>query len=227
MSQDECPNLQEVYGEEFNKLYNQYVSEHKYRKKVAARDLMRHICNAQLETGMPYFLFKDSCNKKSNQNNIGTIKLANLCTEIVQYTSGKISSICNLASINLTKFVLPNIQSDNILDHYDFLELEKISYIICKSLNRVIDVQYYTYEESKKQNIEARPIGIGVQGLANVFFKLKLPYTSLNARILNSAIFEVIYYGAIKCSIDLAKEFGPYKFFENSMYSKGILQFDL
>mmetsp|Transcript_42664 Transcript_42664/g.52493 ORF Transcript_42664/g.52493 Transcript_42664/m.52493 type:complete len:692 (-) Transcript_42664:85-2160(-) len=220
MCPDECPNLYNVYGNEFELLYMKYVTDKKYRKKIKARELWTSIIQSQIETGTPYMVYKDSCNKKSNQMNLGTIKSSNLCTEIIEYTSKDEIAVCNLASIGLPKFV----KSDT---EFDFKKLIQITKIITKNLNKIIDVNYYPVKEAKTSNFKHRPIGIGVQGLADVFIKMKMPFESNEAKKLNKLIFEAIYYGALKASCELAKENGTYSSYNGSPASKGLLQFDL
>jgi ribonucleoside-diphosphate reductase alpha chain len=219
MSPDECPGLNKVYGEEFNKLYKQYESEGKFRKQVNAVDLFRRIMEVQIETGVPYLCLKDSTNMKSNQKNIGVIESMNLCSEIAEYSSADEYGTCNLCSINLTKFVEGN--------YFDFEGLRKIAYLATENLDRVIDVNFYPCPETERSNSRHRPIGLGVQGLADVFFLLKLPFDSVEAQILNNKIFETIYYGAVEASADRAQKLGSYSTFEGSPFSQGQLQFDL
>lgn len=217
---NEVPGLADCYGEEFEKLYTKYEKEQKYRKQVKAQDLWFEILEAQIETGTPYMLYKDAANKKSNQKNLGTIKSSNLCTEIIEYTSPDEVAVCNLASIALPKFVA----EDGKFDHQ---KLYDITYVVTKNLNKVIDVNYYPVKEARNSNMRHRPIGIGVQGLADTFIQLKMPFDSKESRELNTDIFETIYFAAMTASKDLSKVDGPYKTFKGSPVSKGIFQFDM
>jgi len=221
-SPDEAPGLDDVYGEEFNKLYNKYESEGRGRKTVKAQDLWYKIIEAQIETGTPYILYKDSANLKSNQKNLGTIKSSNLCTEIIEYSDSKETAVCNLASIALPKFIIPGKKPK-----YDLNALKDIAYTATINLNRVIDVNYYPTKETKTSNMKHRPIGIGVQGLADTFAILKIPFESDEAKTLDRDIFEAIYYGAMCASVDLAEKEGAYQTFKGSPLSKGLFQFDL
>jgi ribonucleoside-diphosphate reductase alpha chain len=219
MCPDKCPGLTDAVGDDFKKLYEQYEADQKYNKQVNATDLWKHILESLIETGIPYIHFKDTANKLSNQQNIGTIKSSNLCGEIIQYSDANEIAVCNLASICLPSFIKDG--------RFDFELLSKISGIITENLNKIIDVNYYPVPEAKTSNMRHRPIGIGVQGLADVFCILDIPYESENARILNKSIFEAIYYGALRSSCDLAKEFGHYESFIGSPFSQGKLQFHL
>lgn len=221
MCPNRCPGLVDVYGEEFEALYMKYESEGKGIKVVKARTIWTEIIKSQIETGTPYMLYKDAANKKSNQKNIGTIKSSNLCTEIMEYTAPDEVAVCNLASIALPKFV------DLETNTYNFAELEKVASIITKNLNRVIDRNYYPVPEAKKSNFRHRPIGIGVQGLADAYAMLKINFDSPEAEDLNIRIFETIYYGAVKSSMEIAKVEGHYETFPGSPASKGELQFDM
>lgn len=217
----ECPGLHECWGEEFEKLYTKYEAQSLYKKKIKARDLWFHIVDCQIETGMPYMLYKDSCNSKSNHQNLGTIKCSNLCTEIVEYTAPDEVAVCNLASIALNRFVDPKTRT------FDFKQLQHVSSVITKNLNKVIDVSYYPVEEARNSNVRNRPIGIGVQGLADAFILMRLPFDSPEAKELNKKIFENMYYAACKTSCDLAEKYGPYQNYAGSPASKGKLQYDL
>lgn len=219
MCPDECPGLCEVYGEEFDNLYQKYVSEGRYRKVIKARKLWWHILSVQIEQGLPYIVYKDAMNRKSNQKNLGTIVCSNLCTEIIEYTSPDEVAVCNLASICLPKCIVDG--------KFDFELLGKITRIITKNLNRIIDVNFYTEEETRSSNFKNRPIGIGVQGLADAFIMLGMPFDSEEAAKLNKDIFETIYYYAMDTSIELAKTDCPYDTFVGSPLSEGKLQFDL
>jgi len=221
-SPDEAPGLDDVYGEEFKALYTKYESEGRGRKTVKAQDLWYKIIEAQIETGTPYILYKDAANLKSNQKNLGTIKSSNLCTEIMEYSDSKETAVCNLASIALPKFIIPGKKPK-----FDFNALKDIAYTATFNLNRVIDVNYYPTKETKTSNLKHRPIGIGVQGLADTFAILKIAFESDEAKQLDRDIFEAIYYGAMLASVDLAEKEGPYQSFKGSPLSKGIFQFDL
>ena len=215
----ESPNLQETYGAEFEQLYTRYEREGKARRTIPARELWNAILEAQIETGTPYLLYKDACNEKSNQKNLGTIKSSNLCTEIIEYTSPDEVAVCNLASIALPRFVQNGT--------FDFQKLFEITQVITRNLNKVIDRNYYPVPEARYSNMRHRPIGIGVQGLADVFMLLRLPFESDEARLLNRDIFETIYFGAVTASNELAKRDGAYETFAGSPISKGLFQFDL
>lgn len=219
-----CPSiskgLSDVYGEDFNILYEKYEREGKFTQQVKAKDIFFLILKSLIETGGPYILFKDACNYKSNQKNSGTIYASNLCCEILQITSEEEIAVCNLASISLKKFVTDN-------NEYDFDLLKKITKIVTINLNKIIDRTYYPIKEAKISNKRHRPIGIGVQGLADTFLKLKIPYDSEDAKKLNKEIFETIYFGALEASMELAKSESYYDSFPNSPIAKGIVQFDL
>ncbi len=219
-SPDEAKDLHETYGEEFEKLYEKFEKEGKARKTVKAQDLWFEILEAQIETGNPYILYKDACNIKSNQKNLGTIKSSNLCTEIIEYTSPDEVAVCNLASIALNKFVKDDMT-------YDHKKLYEITKVITRNLNKVIDVNYYPVEEARNSNMRHRPIGIGVQGLADTFILMRHAFDSPEAKKLNEEIFETIYFGAMEASMEIAKEEGTYKTYEGSPVSKGIFQFDM
>lgn len=217
---NECPGLADVYGEDFERLYHKYESEGKFRKQIKAQDLWFEILEAQIETGTPYILYKDSANKKSNQKNLGTIKSSNLCTEIIEYTAPDEVAVCNLASIALPKFVT----EDGKFDHDKLYEITKVA---TRNLNKVIDINYYPVEEARKSNMRHRPIGLGVQGLADAFIMLRMPFDSEEARGLNRDIFETIYFAAMEASMEEAKKHGSYETFKGSPVSKGIFQFDM
>jgi ribonucleoside-diphosphate reductase alpha chain len=217
---NEAPGLADVWGEEFERLYEKYESEGKFRRQIKAQDLWFEILESQIETGTPYMLYKDSANRKSNQKNLGTIKSSNLCTEIIEYTSKDEVAVCNLASIALPKFVTP----EGTFDHQKLYEITKV---VTRNLNKVIDINYYPVEEARTSNLRHRPIGIGVQGLADAFIMLRMPFDSPEARRLNEDIFETIYFGAMEASMELAKKDGPYETFKGSPVSKGIFQFDM
>lgn len=212
--------LQDVYGKEFEDLYWKYVSENKYTKKMKARELWTRILFSQIETGVPYMVYKDACNQKSNQKNLGTIKSSNLCTEIIQYSSKDETAVCNLASIGLPTY----IKEDKSFDHE--LLGRKVRQIV-RNLNRVIDINFYPTENAHRSNMKHRPMGIGVQGLADVFMDLGIDWESGEARNLNRDIFETIYYYSISESCELAKLEQPYETYAGSPISEGKLQFDL
>ncbi len=216
---NKAPGLAECYGEKFEKLFVQYEMEGRAHKTLKARDLWYKIIQSQIETGSPFMLYKDHANEKSNQKNLGTIRSSNLCTEIIQYTSEKEIAVCNLASIALPRFVING--------EFDHKKLFEVTYQVTRNLNRIIDLNYYPVEEARYSNLKNRPIGIGVQGLADTFFKLRLPFDSEGARRANKEIFETIYYAALSASADLAKEFGHYDSYEGSPISQGILQPDM
>lgn len=217
---NECPGLADVYGEDFERLYTKYETEGKFRKQIKAQDIWFEILEAQIETGTPYILYKDAANKKSNQKNLGTIKSSNLCTEIIEYTAPDEVAVCNLASIALPKFVT----EDGKFDHDRLFEITKVA---TRNLNKVIDINYYPVEEARKSNMRHRPIGLGVQGLADAFIMLRMPFDSEEARGLNKDIFETIYFAAMEASMEEAKKYGAYETFKGSPVSKGIFQFDM
>jgi ribonucleoside-diphosphate reductase alpha subunit len=216
---NEAPGLPETWGDEFEALYNKYEQEGKARKTVRAQELWFKILDSQIETGTPYLLYKDAANRKSNQQNLGTIRSSNLCTEIIEYTSPEEVAVCNLASIALPRFV-----KDGQFDHQ---QLYDVTYQVTKNLNAVIDQNYYPVEEARFSNTRHRPIGIGVQGLADAFIMLRLPFESDYAKMLNKNIFETIYFASMTASKDLAKKDGAYATYEGSPISKGIFQFDM
>jgi len=218
---NECPGLYDNYGEKFEALYEQYEREGKARKTIKAQDLWFAILESQIETGTPYILYKDACNEKSNQKNLGTIRSSNLCTEIVEYTAPDEVAVCNLASISLPKFV----QEENQV--FDFEKLHEITRVVTRNLNRIIDINYYPIPEAANSNFRHRPIGIGVQGLADAFILMKMPFDSEEARKLNRDIFETIYHAAVEESCVLAEKHGAYETFKGSPASQGILQFDM
>mmetsp|Transcript_25699 Transcript_25699/g.37899 ORF Transcript_25699/g.37899 Transcript_25699/m.37899 type:complete len:803 (-) Transcript_25699:135-2543(-) len=227
MCPDECPGLNECYGVEFKELYTKYERAGKARKSIKAQTLWFAILDSQVETGTPYMLYKDHCNEKSNQKNLGTIKCSNLCTEIVEYTSPDEVAVCNLASISLSHLVTPSQSYANNNGTFDLEMLKKISMVLTKNLNKVIDRNFYPVQEAKNSNMRHRPIGLGVQGLADAFQMLKIPFDSPKARKLNKDIFETIYFGACTASMELASKDGPYETYDGSPASKGELQFDL
>jgi ribonucleoside-diphosphate reductase alpha subunit len=217
---NEAPGLADVWGEDFERLYEKYEKEEKFRKQIKAQDLWFEILESQIETGTPYILYKDAANRKSNQKNLGTIKSSNLCTEIIEYTSADEVAVCNLASIALPKFVT----EDGKFDHEKLYEITKVA---TRNLNKVIDINYYPVIEARNSNMRHRPIGLGVQGLADAFIMLRMPFDSPEARRLNEDIFETIYFGAMEASMELSKQLGPYETFKGSPVSKGIFQFDM
>jgi ribonucleoside-diphosphate reductase alpha subunit len=232
MCPHECPGLPDVYGEEFNELYRTYVAQGRFKKAVKARLVWDAILKSQVETGTPYMCYKDSVNAKSNQKNIGTIKSSNLCTEVVQVSTPDETAVCNLASICLPSFVKNASYgsadgSSGTTPYFDFEQLHAVTRVITRNLNRVIDNNYYPTEAARKSNMRHRPIGIGVQGLADVFMMLGLSFDEPKARKLNTGIFEAIYHAALTESCELAKEEGPYETFQGSPASQGILQQDM
>ena len=246
MCPDECPGLSDAYGDEFVKLYTDYETKNKGRKTIKARDLWFRIMDSQMETGTPYILYKDAANKKSNQQNLGTIKSSNLCTEIIEYSDDKETAVCNLASIGLSRFV----REDKL---FDYEKLHEVTKVVTDNLNRVIDINFYPTDKTKRSNLRHRPIGLGVQGLADVFALMNVPFTSNDARSINKKIFETIYHASMEQSMEIAKErytliqegkkediyneyeikledksfCGAYSSFEGSPLSKGIFQFDM
>jgi ribonucleoside-diphosphate reductase alpha chain len=216
---NEAPGLADCHGAVFEALYEKYEREGRARRVIKAQELWFEILEAQTETGTPYMLFKDHANGKSNQKNLGTIKSSNLCTEIIEYTSPDEVAVCNLASIALPKFVI-----NGKFDHNKLMEVTRH---VTKNLNRIIDINYYPVPEAERSNRRHRPIGIGVQGLADTFIKLKMPFDSEEAQLLNEDIHETIYYGAMLASMELAKKHGPYETFKGSPVSEGIFQFDM
>ncbi|HJV19725.1 MAG TPA: ribonucleoside-diphosphate reductase subunit alpha [Sediminibacterium sp.] len=216
---NEAPGLSECWGEAFEALYTKYETEGKARKTVKAQDLWFAVLQSQIETGTPYMLYKDAANSKSNQQNLGTIKGSNLCTEIIEYTSPDEVAVCNLASLALPRFVIGGV--------FDHQKLFEVTYQATMNLNKIIDHNYYPVDEARTSNLKHRPIGLGVQGLADVFILLRLPFESDEAKQLNKDIFETIYYAAMTGSKDLAKAQGAYSSFAGSPLSKGIFQFDM
>ncbi|RLM56353.1 ribonucleoside-diphosphate reductase large subunit-like [Panicum miliaceum] len=236
---NEAPGLADCWGDEFENLYKKYEREGKAKKVVPAQTLWFDILKAQIETGTPYMLYKDTCNRKSNQQNLGTIKSSNLCTEIIEYTSPTETAVCNLASIALPRFVREKgvpLEShpsklvgstDSKNRYFDFEKLAEVTSTVTYNLNKIIDINYYPVETAKRSNMRHRPIGIGVQGLADTFILLGMPFDSPEAQQLNKDIFETIYYHALKASAELAAKEGPYETYEGSPVSKGILQPDM
>ena len=223
MCPDECPGLSDVYGDEFKELYERYESQGRGKKTMQARDLWFQILDAQMETGTPYLCYKDAANRKSNQKNIGIIKSSNLCTEILEVSTSKETAVCNLASIALPSFVDTSTQPPS----YNFEKLHEISKIVTNNLNKVIDVNFYPTEKTHTSNMRHRPIGIGVQGLADTFIQMGYTFESEEAKILNKHIFETIYHGALERSCEIATVNGPYETFYGSPASNGILQYDM
>ena len=218
---DKAPGLSDVYGEEFERLYTKYEEEGLATKTIPASDIWKAIIKSQSETGTPYMLYKDACNEKSNQKNLGVIKSSNLCTEILEYTDKDETSVCNLASIALPKYV--NLETGT----FDYKELHRITKMVTKNLNKVVDRNFYPVETARRSNMRHRPIGLGVQGLADVFNLLRLPFDCEQSRQINSYIFETMYHAALESSCELAELDGPYETFEGSPASKGILQPDM
>lgn len=217
----EAPGLADVYGDEFEALYARYEAEGRGRETIRAQKLWYAILEAQTETGNPYMLYKDACNRKSNQKNLGTIRSSNLCTEIIEYTAPDEVAVCNLASLALPRFV------DEKNGEFDFQKLHEITEIVTRNLNKIIEVNHYPVPEARKSNFRHRPVGLGVQGLADTFLALRMPFDSPEAKKLNIQIFETIYHAALTSSCDLAKELGPYETYEGSPVSQGILQYDM
>ena len=232
MCPHECPGLPDVYGEEFNELYRTYVAQGRYKKAVKARQVWDAILKSQVETGTPYMCYKDAANTKSNQKNIGTIKSSNLCTEIMEVSGPEETAVCNLASICLPSFVKTasygnSDGSSGTNTYFDFGELHDVTRVITRNLNRVIDKNFYPTEAARRSNMRHRPIGIGVQGMADVFQMLGLAFDEPKSRKLNTGIFEAVYHAALTESCALAKEEGPYETFKGSPASEGILQQDM
>lgn len=219
MCPNECPNLYNVHSEEFNKLYISYEEAGKGKKTIKARELWEKILESQIETGLPYMLYKDSANRKSNQKNLGTIRSSNLCTEIIEYTAHDEVAVCNLASLSLPMFL-----QNGIFNHKLFYSVVRK---VTKNLNKIIDINYYPIEEAKNSNLRHRPIGLGVQGLADLFMMMKLPFTSKEAKLLNKEIFETLYFASVEESMEISKIDGAYSSFKGSPMSEGIFQFDM
>ena len=219
---NEAPGLFDSYGDKFEQLYTQYEQiPGKPRKIIRARQLWQQILESQQETGTPYMLFKDAANKKSNQKNLGTIHCSNLCTEIIEYTSKDEIAVCNLASIALPMFVNRDART------FDHERLFDIATVVTRNLNKIIDINYYPVAQAEYSNKKNRPIGLGVQGLADAFILMRLPFDSAEAQTLNRHIFETIYYAALTASCQLAQQLGPYDSYAGSPISEGILQFDM
>lgn len=219
MCPNECPNLFSTHGDEFEALYLKYEGENKGRKTVKARDLWEKILESQIETGTPYMLYKDAANRKSNQKNLGTIRSSNLCTEIMEYTAPDEVAVCNLASIALPMFVKNG--------EFDHKELFRVTKRVTRNLNRVIDRNYYPVKEAENSNMRHRPIGLGVQGLADAFILLRLPFTSDEAKKLNQEIFETLYFASVTASMEMAEEEGVYSSYEGSPIAEGKFQYNL
>ena len=220
MCPHECPGLSDTHSKEFEKLYTKYEKDGKGRKTIKAQDLWFKILESQIETGTPYMLYKDAANAKSNQQNLGVIKSSNLCTEIIEYTAPDEVAVCNLASLALPKYVKDDAT-------FDFEKLFEVTYQATINLNRIIDENYYPVKEAKNSNLRHRPIGLGVQGLADAFIMMRLPFESEEAKALNREVFETIYFASMTASKDLAKEDGAYETYPGSPVSKGIFQFDM
>lgn len=232
MDPDKCPGLTNVYGEHFDELYNHYIDNNKYNKKIYIMDLWKEIVTSQIESGVPYMLSKDACNKKSNQNNLGTIKSSNLCTEIVEFSSDDETAVCNLCSIAVNQYVdeIPFSGGKKPLECFNHELLLKDMETYVRNMDNVIDVNDYPTIECKNSNMRHRPIGIGIQGLQDAFFMLRIPFDSAEALQLDREIFETIYYGFLRNSCNLAKQYGKYESFDKNggcPLSKGILQFDM
>ena len=221
MCPHECPGLHEVWGDKFEELYTKYEKEGRAKKTIKAQKLWYAIIESQIETGTPYMLYKDSCNRKSNQQNLGTIKCSNLCTEIVEYSAPDEVAVCNLASIAVNAFV------DKEKRTYDFEQLKRVAKVATKNLNKIIEVNFYPVEEARNSNMRHRPIGIGIQGLADAYILMRLPFESEEACLLNKQIFETIYHGALEASCELAQVDGPYSTYQGSPVSQGKLQYDM
>ena len=216
---NEAPGLDNTYGEDFERLYEKYERECKFRKQVKAQELWFKILEAQIEAGVPYMLYKDSANRKSNQKNLGVIRSSNLCTEIMEYTSPDEVAVCNLASLALPKYI-----KDGKFDHQRLYDVTKVA---TRNLNRIIDINYYPVEEARRSNMRHRPIGLGVQGLADTFVMLRMPFESAEARQLNKEIFETIYFAAMTSSMEEAQKYGHYETYPGSPVSQGIFQYDM
>ncbi|KAI0423461.1 ribonucleoside-diphosphate reductase large chain [Xylaria sp. FL1042] len=221
MCPNECPGLADVYGDEFEALYEKYETEGRGRQTLKAQKLWYAILEAQTETGNPFMLYKDHANRKSNQKNLGTIRSSNLCTEIIEYSAPDEVAVCNLASMALPSFVDYNTES------YDFQKLHEVTQVVVRNLNRVIDANHYPVPEARNSNMRHRPVGLGVQGLADTFLALRMPFESPEARQLNKQIFETMYHAALTASMEIAKEEGTYSTYEGSPVSQGILQYDM
>jgi len=224
MCPNECPNLFDTYGDEFDKLYESYEKAGKGRKTIKARELWEKILESQIETGTPYMLYKDAVNRKSNQKNLGTIRSSNLCTEIMEYTAKDEVAVCNLASVALPMFVSENENGEKYFNHKKLFDITKK---VIKNLDTVIDRNYYPVKEGENSNFRHRPVGLGVQGLADTFIMMRLPFTSDEAKKLNQEIFETLYFAALTSSMEIAKAKGSYSTYKGSPISKGEFQFNL
>lgn len=224
MCPDECPGLPETYGEEFEELYWRYVKEGRYKRVVKAQEVWTKILDSQIETGVPYIGYKDTVNKRCNHKNLGTIRSSNLCCEISLYSDNQNYSVCNLASVALPKYVEYDEEGKS---YFNFQKLKEVAEFIITPMNKVIDNNYYPTQECSKTNLRDRPLGIGIQGLADVYFKMKIPFESEEAKRLNKEIFETLYFGTIRGSIEEAKRHGSYESFPGSPFSQGKFQFDL
>ena len=224
MCPNECPGLYDTYGDEFEALYTKYENEGKGRKTIKARDLWEKVLEAQIETGNPYMLYKDAANRKSNQKNLGVIRSSNLCTEIMEYTAKDEVAVCNLASIAIPMYVAENEKGEKYFDHQRLFEVTKK---ITRNLDTVIDQNYYPVKEAENSNVRHRPVGLGIQGLADAFIMLRLPFTSEEAKKLNQEIFETIYFAAVTSSMEMAKTRGKYSTFDGSPMSKGEFQYNM
>ncbi len=229
----EAPGLADCYGPEFVALFEHYERSGKVRRRVKARELWFAILEAQVENGIPYMLYKDAANSKSNQKNLGVIQCSNLCTEIIEYTAPDEVAVCNLASICLPRFVRDNVSAGaaaagvGVAHAFDHHALFQVTKVVTRNLNKIIDSNRYPVEQARRSNLRHRPIGIGVQGLADVFMRLRVPFESPEARQVNKDIFETIYFGALTASVELAKIHGSYETFAGSPASQGILQYDM
>lgn len=221
MSENECPDLSTTHGDEFNKLYNKYIEEKRYTKEVDAKSLWNKILASHMETGTPYMLYKDSINKRSNQQNLGTIMSSNLCAEIMEYSDDKEYAVCNLASIAV------NMYYNKELKTYDYEELHRVAKQATYNLNNIIDINYYPVPETRYSNLKNRPIGVGIQGYADLLALMHMPFESQEAIILSGHILETIYHGCLEMSNELAKKYGTYESYNGSPASKGILQLDM
>ncbi|CAM1358166.1 Ribonucleoside-diphosphate reductase [Tenacibaculum litopenaei] len=224
MCPHECPHLYDTYGEEFERLYTSYEAAGKGRKTIKARELWEKILESQIETGTPYMLYKDAANRKSNQKNLGTIRSSNLCTEIMEYTAEDEVAVCNLASIAIPMFIAQDENGNKFFDHQQLFEVTKK---VIRNLDTVIDRNYYPVKEAENSNFRHRPVGLGIQGLADAFITLRMPFTSDEAKKLNQEIFETLYFAAVTSSMEVAKAKGPYSTFKGSPMSEGEFQYNM